>query len=91
MPETGLPLARIVGTGSYVPDKVLTNADFERMVDTSDEWITTRTGIKERRMSAPTQATSDLALEAGRRRRAEERRHPPRRRTGRSSRGPSSP
>jgi 3-oxoacyl-[acyl-carrier-protein] synthase III len=57
----------ILGTGSYVPDRVLTNADFERMVDTSDEWITTRTGIKERRIAAPDQATSDLAYEAAKR------------------------
>ena len=42
----------IVGTGSYVPEKVLTNDDLSRMVDTSDEWITTRTGIKERRIAA---------------------------------------
>jgi 3-oxoacyl-[acyl-carrier-protein] synthase III len=57
----------ILGTGSYVPDRVLTNADLEKMVDTSDEWIVTRTGIKERRIAAPEQATSDLAVEAGRR------------------------
>src|SRR6266568_3570086 len=42
----------IIGTGSYVPEKILTNADLSRMVDTSDDWITTRTGIKERRISA---------------------------------------
>jgi 3-oxoacyl-[acyl-carrier-protein] synthase III len=57
----------ILGTGSYVPERVLSNADLERMVDTSDEWIVTRTGIKERRIAAPEQATSDLAFEAGRR------------------------
>ncbi|MBI5837760.1 MAG: ketoacyl-ACP synthase III [Candidatus Eisenbacteria bacterium] len=67
MPNTGLPLARIVGTGSYVPEKVLTNADLAHMVETSDEWITTRTGIKERHVAAPGQATSDLAVEAARR------------------------
>ena len=55
---------RITGTGFYVPDKVLTNADLEKMVDTSDEWITTRTGIKERRVVSEDQATSDLAVEA---------------------------
>nr|HOP39716.1 3-oxoacyl-ACP synthase [Geobacteraceae bacterium] len=44
--------ARITGTGSAVPEKVLTNADLEKMVDTTDEWITTRTGIKERRIAA---------------------------------------
>jgi 3-oxoacyl-[acyl-carrier-protein] synthase-3 len=56
----------ITGVGSYVPEKVLTNADLERMVETSDEWITTRTGIKERRIAASTQAASDLALPASR-------------------------
>ncbi len=55
---------RFISIGSYVPDKVLTNADLEKMVDTSDEWITTRSGIKERRISAPEQAASDLALPA---------------------------
>ncbi|MFQ5722477.1 MAG: beta-ketoacyl-ACP synthase III [Candidatus Aminicenantales bacterium] len=56
---------RIVGTGFYVPDKILTNSELEKMVDTSDEWIITRTGIKERRMASPEQATSDLGIEAG--------------------------
>jgi 3-oxoacyl-[acyl-carrier-protein] synthase-3 len=56
----------ITGVGSYVPEKVLTNADLERMVETSNEWITTRTGIKERRIAASTQAASDLALPAAR-------------------------
>lgn len=54
----------ILGTGSYVPEQVLTNADLEKMVDTSDEWIVTRTGIRERRIAAPEQAASDLAYEA---------------------------
>src|SRR5438093_3487287 len=54
----------IVGTGSYVPEKVLTNADLSRMVDTSDEWITTRTGIKERRIAARDEYTSDMATKA---------------------------
>jgi 3-oxoacyl-[acyl-carrier-protein] synthase-3 len=54
----------IVGTGSYAPEKVLTNADLERMVETSDQWIQERTGIKERRIAAPEQASSDLALKA---------------------------
>ncbi|MHC4712256.1 MAG: beta-ketoacyl-ACP synthase III [Planctomycetota bacterium] len=58
---------RISGTGSYLPDKVLTNEDLEQIVDTSDEWITTRTGIKERRVAPDDRATSDLALEASRR------------------------
>ncbi len=58
---------RFVGTGSAVPDKVLTNADLEGMVDTSDEWITTRTGIRERRIAPPGMVTSDLALPAAQR------------------------
>lgn len=57
----------IVGVGSYVPERRLTNADLEKMVETSDEWITTRTGIKERRIAADDQFTSDLATEAARR------------------------
>jgi 3-oxoacyl-[acyl-carrier-protein] synthase-3 len=57
----------IAGTGSYVPERVLTNAELEKMVDTSDEWITTRTGIKERRIAAPNENTSDMAAEAARR------------------------
>ncbi len=55
---------RVAGTGSYVPEGRLTNADLETMVDTSDEWITSRTGIRERRIAGPQQATSDLAYEA---------------------------
>ena len=58
---------KIVGTGFYVPDQILTNADLEKMVDTSDEWITTRTGVKERHIARADQATSDLCLEAARR------------------------
>ena len=54
----------IAGTGSYLPEKVLTNADLEKIVDTTDEWITTRTGIKSRRIAAEDQSTSDLATEA---------------------------
>ena len=54
----------ISGTGSYVPKKVLTNQDLEAIVDTSDEWISSRTGIKERRIASGTQSTSDLATEA---------------------------
>ena len=57
----------IAGVGSYVPAKVLTNADLEKMVETSDEWITTRTGIKERRIAAENEFTSDMAAEAARR------------------------
>ncbi|MBI3078502.1 MAG: ketoacyl-ACP synthase III [Deltaproteobacteria bacterium] len=59
--------ARIVGTGAYVPERVITNYDLEKMVSTSDEWIVTRTGIRERRVVFPDQATSDLAVEASRR------------------------
>ena len=55
---------KVAGTGYYVPEKVLDNAYFESIVDTSDEWILTRTGIKERRIAAPEQATSDLSIEA---------------------------
>jgi 3-oxoacyl-[acyl-carrier-protein] synthase-3 len=54
----------IIGTGSYTPEKVLTNADLSRIVDTSDEWITTRTGIKERRIAAKNEQTSDMAAKA---------------------------
>ena len=59
--------ARIAGTGSYLPDKVLSNDDLAKTIDTSDEWIRTRTGIRERRVAADGQTTSDLAFEAGRR------------------------
>jgi 3-oxoacyl-[acyl-carrier-protein] synthase-3 len=54
----------IIGTGSYAPEKILTNEDLSRMVDTSDEWITTRTGIKERRIAAKDETTSDMAAKA---------------------------
>jgi 3-oxoacyl-[acyl-carrier-protein] synthase-3 len=56
--------SRIAGTGSYLPEKILTNADLERTIDTTDEWIFTRTGIRERHIVAEGQFTSDLALEA---------------------------
>ena len=59
--------ARITGTGSYAPKKIITNHDLEKLVDTSDEWITERTGIKERRIADKEEATSDLAYEAGKR------------------------
>jgi len=59
-----LQSAAIYGTGAYTPRKVLTNADFAKTLDTSDEWITTRTGIKERRIAAPEEATSDLCHKA---------------------------
>ena len=57
----------ITGVGSYLPSKILTNAELEKMVETSDEWITTRTGIKERRVAAKDQFTSDMAAEAAKR------------------------
>jgi len=56
----------IIGLGSYVPQKVLTNKDLEKMVETSDEWITTRTGIKERRIASAEESTSVLATHAAR-------------------------
>ena len=56
----------IIGTGSYVPEKVLTNHDLEKIVDTSDEWIYSRTGMRERHIAAADQAASDLATEAAR-------------------------
>jgi 3-oxoacyl-[acyl-carrier-protein] synthase-3 len=59
--------AKITGTGMYVPDRVLTNRDLEHMVETSDEWIRERTGIRERRIAAPDQASSDLAVIAAQR------------------------
>lgn len=59
-----MPRSRIISTGSYLPSRVLSNFDMEAMVDTSDEWITERTGIKERRIADESQASSDLAFEA---------------------------
>ncbi|MBU0753809.1 MAG: 3-oxoacyl-ACP synthase, partial [Planctomycetes bacterium] len=56
----------IIGTGMYVPEAKISNEDFVSMVDTSDEWITTRTGIKQRRKASIDQACSDLAAAAGR-------------------------
>lgn len=56
--------ARIISTGSYVPENIITNHDLERIVDTSDEWITERTGISQRRIADDNQAASDLAYEA---------------------------
>lgn len=56
--------SRIAGTGSYLPPKLLTNQDLERMVDTTNEWILERTGIARRHIADPAQATSDLAFEA---------------------------
>jgi 3-oxoacyl-[acyl-carrier-protein] synthase-3 len=59
--------ARIIGTGSYLPAKVLTNAELERLVETSDEWIVERTGIRERHIAGEGELTSDLALRAAER------------------------
>jgi 3-oxoacyl-[acyl-carrier-protein] synthase-3 len=59
--------ARIVSTGAYAPEKILTNRQLEEMVDTTDEWITERTGIKQRRIASPEESTSDLGYEASRR------------------------
>lgn len=68
--------AEIVGVGSYLPEKRLTNPDLERMVETSDDWIVSRTGIRERRMVAKGQATSHLAAEAASRALADAGVHP---------------
>ncbi len=59
--------SRIIGTGSYLPAKVVTNEELARTVDTSDEWIRSRTGIAQRHFADPSQSSSDLALEASRR------------------------
>jgi 3-oxoacyl-[acyl-carrier-protein] synthase-3 len=58
--------SRIAGTGSYLPPKVVTNADLARQMDTSDEWIRSRTGIRQRHIAEPSQTSSDLAVEASR-------------------------
>ena len=57
----------IIGTGSYMPARIMTNDELSKIVDTNDEWITSRTGIKERRIAADDEATSDMAAEAARR------------------------
>ena len=59
-----LATARIIGTGSYLPERILTNADLEKMVETSDEWIVSRSGIRERHIAADDETTSDLAYHA---------------------------
>jgi len=59
-----MAFARIAGTGSYLPEKVLTNDDLAKIVDTSDEWIATRTGIRERHVAAEGETTGDLAYQA---------------------------
>jgi len=59
--------ARIIGTGSYLPKRIMTNQELEEMVETSDEWIRSRTGIEQRRIAAEDEATSDLSIEAAKR------------------------
>jgi 3-oxoacyl-[acyl-carrier-protein] synthase-3 len=61
-----LTYSRILGTGSYLPDRILTNADLEKLVDTNDQWIVERTGIRERHIAAEGEFTSDLATQAAR-------------------------
>jgi 3-oxoacyl-[acyl-carrier-protein] synthase-3 len=58
--------ARIIGIGAYAPERILTNRDLEKMVETSDEWIVQRTGIRQRHIAPPDEATSDLAIRAAR-------------------------
>ncbi len=59
--------SRIIGTGSYLPERLMTNADFEKLIDTTDQWIVERTGIKVRHVAAENELTSDLAVAAARR------------------------
>lgn len=62
-----MPSTVILGTGSYAPERILSNDDLAHMVDTSDEWIRTRTGIRERRIAAPGENTSDMGVQAAKR------------------------
>ena len=71
------PASRILGTGHYAPARVLTNVDLEKMVDTSDAWIAERTGIRERRIAADGEVTSDMAAAAGAARRSRRPGSPP--------------
>ncbi len=64
MGDTTLIYSRIAGTGSYLPQRILTNAELEKLVDTSDEWIAARTGIRQRHIAADGQTTGDLAYQA---------------------------
>src|SRR5436853_2212006 len=66
MRERTLRGCTLAGTGSKVPDRILTNAELERMVDTSDEWIVSRTGIRERRVVGPGDSTTSLSTAAAR-------------------------
>lgn len=65
--RSATPLARITGTGRFLPERVMTNADLEKVVETSDEWIRTRTGIRERRVADEDTGTADMAAGAARR------------------------
>ena len=58
--------SKIAGTGRYLPERIMTNADLEKIVDTSDEWIRTRTGVERRHVAREDQTTSDLCVEAAR-------------------------
>ena len=60
------PRVSITGLGTYAPEKVVTNDDLSKLVETNDEWIRSRTGIRERRIAAPEEASSDLAIAASR-------------------------
>src|SRR5438067_12659107 len=62
-----MPSTVILGTGSYAPERVLSNDELARMVDTSDEWIRTRTGIRERRIAGPEEHASDMAVASAQR------------------------
>ena len=66
MSATALRTVSIIGTGSYIPEKVVTNADLAKIVDTTDEWIVSRTGMKERHMARPDEAASDMGAAAAR-------------------------
>src|SRR5210317_366012 len=59
-----MTFSRIVGTGRYLPERIMTNADLEKIVDTSDEWIRTRTGVERRHVCDPEQTTSEMCIEA---------------------------
>ena len=61
------PIVEIVSTGRYLPERVLTNSDLEKMVETSDEWIQERTGIRERRIARPDEGAAEMAAQASRR------------------------
>jgi 3-oxoacyl-[acyl-carrier-protein] synthase-3 len=67
MPDSALPRSRILGTGHYLPDSVRTNFDLEKMVETSDAWITERTGVRQRHIAPDGVVTSDMACSAAQR------------------------